>query len=153
MPTALVDLTAIHQAVCDTINVTLPDVRCYPSYRPNMVPPCVVVVGARTNYVQLDQTLKQGTVVINVVLTLLGPSGDRTGQEQIMRWLSVGAGQDESLAAALVPVNSDGSQDRTLGGAVSGFTFGSTRYAAALEYPAGSGSIYAVSEIELDLHV
>ena len=94
--------------------------------------------------------MRQGTVQVNVVLLLLAGSNDRAGQEQIMRWLSVGAGQPESLANALAP---GAPPDRTLGGVVDSFRFGGTRYATAVEYPAGSGTFFALGELELQTHL
>lgn len=144
-----VDLVAIHQAVCDTIGASLPSVRCYPSYRDSLQPPCIVVVGDPSSYVTFDQAMHGGITFVRVLLLMLGPVSDRAGQEQIMRWLSAGAG-GESIPDAL---QAGGTVDRSLGGTVQSFRFTGSRYASALEYPPGSSTRYAAGELDLELVV
>lgn len=147
-----VDLNAIHQAVIDTIKAVQPKARCYPGYRDKPEPPCVIVHGDPESYVQMEMAMRQGTVAVNLTLLLLAGSDDRVGQEQVLRWLSCGTGQDESLANTLART-ADGTPDRTLGGVIDGFTFGATRGPQPIEYPAGSGARFSAAELEIRAHV
>lgn len=141
------DLLAIHQAVCDTITAPT-GARCYPAYRDKPEPPCIMVVGDGSNYLDLNMAFKMGAAQIRVTLLMLATSGGEDGgQEQIMSWLSIGT--DDSVVDAL-------KANRSLGGVLPsnpGLVFGAVRYATAVEWPAGSNTRYAVGELDLILTV
>lgn len=139
--TTSVDLLEVHQAVCDRL-IAAGINRSYPSIRDNFEPPCIVVIGSPDGYVTLDQAFRNGLVGVTVTILMLGPADTQRGQEQVMRWLSVG--DPESVIDAL-------NADRTLGGIVTSLQYGANRYAAAVEWPQGSGNRYVAGEQDITL--
>lgn len=151
MPTiATLDLVALHQAIVDTLQAGGIE-QVYPCWFDSIEPPCIVVVGAPSAYTagEGEQTFRMGIERVQVTLMMFGHSETIEGQQQIMRWLSRGIGEP-TVKDALRPLVS-GVPDSSFGLDGVSFAFGESRYAAAVIYPEGSNTRYALGELDLTI--